>query len=260
MSIFARFRAIDEDGKAHAVRRLMESSTPDFDYFYMVAISVGMATLGLIAGSTSIVIGSMLIAPVLYPILSFSVGLVMSDYRVLSRSSYTIGKSVFVGLVVSIVLTYIFGHGTGMTDEILSRTEPSLLYLFVAIAAGMAVSYALAKPELNESFPGIAISVALIPPLSVIGIGIANWDIAVITGSLVMFVINVLGIMAASMVTFSLMNLYEKRHIAESTIKREEEKLEEEKAAIEKVVAENNGEGDKGGKHGENGNHTPQGN
>lgn len=239
MSIFARFRAIEENGKAHAVRRLMESSTPDFDYFYMVGISVGMATLGLIAGSTSIVIGSMLIAPVLYPILSFSVGLVMSDYTVLTRSSYTIVKSIGLGLIVSTAVTIVFGQGVPPSEEILSRTEPSLLYLFVAVAAGMAVAFALAKPEWDESFPGIAISVALIPPLAVVGIGIASLDATIISGSLVMFCINVLGIMAASMVTFSLMNLYEKRNIAQSTIKREEEKIKEENEAISKVEAEN---------------------
>ncbi len=140
MSIFARFRAIDRKSACGT-----PDSTPDFDYFYMVALSIGMATLGLIADSGSIVIGSMLIAPVLYPILSFSVGMVMSDYKVLSRAVYTIFKSVTLGLVVSILVALMFAHNIVPSEEILNRTEPSLLYLFVAIVAGMAVSYTLAK-------------------------------------------------------------------------------------------------------------------
>ncbi len=83
-----------------------------------------------------------------------------------------------------------------------------------------------------------ASSVALIPPLAVVGIGIAKLDVSIIIGSLVMFLINVLGIVAASMVTFSLMNLYEKRNIASSTIKKENEKVKEEEEAVSKVVAE----------------------
>lgn len=242
--IFARFRAIDENGKAHAVRRLIESSTPDFDYFYMVALSIAMATLGLVADSASIVIGSMLIAPVLYPILSFSLGMVMSDYKVLSRATYTIAKSITVGLGISVLVAVMFAQGVSPGNEILSRTDPSLLYLFVAVVAGMAVSFALAKPEWDETFPGIAISVALIPPLAVVGVGIAKLDVAIITGSLVMFLINVIGIIAASMVTFSLMDLYAKRHIASSAIKKENEKIKEEQAAVSKIVEEEKSKAD----------------
>lgn len=239
MSLFSRFRAIDENGKAYAVRRLMQAGTPDFDYFYMVGLSVAMAVLGLLIDSPAIVIGSMLIAPVLFPLLGFSLGLVMSDYTVLVRSLYTLGKSFGLGLAVAIAATWVLAPGGEMNSEILSRTEPSLLYLFVAVVAGLAVSFALAKPELNETLPGIAISVALIPPLGVLGIGIARFDLEVVSGSFVLLVINVIGIAVASMVTFSLMNLYEKRHIAQSTIKKESEKMEEEKEVIEELDAKN---------------------
>ena len=236
MTLFARFRAIEEDGKAHAVRRLMESSTPDFDYFYMAGLSVAMATLGLIADSAAIVIGSMLIAPVLFPLLSFSLGLVMSDNKVLTRSTYTLLQSIGLGVLIAFCSTLLFAHGIEPSSEIMSRTEPSLLYLFVAVVAGMAASFALAKPEWNVTLPGIAISVALIPPLAVVGIGLAKFNLQIISGSIVMLAINIIGVVVASMVTFSLMNLYEKRHIAQSTIRKEDEKVQETKEAIEEVV------------------------
>lgn len=220
------------------VRKLLENSTPDFDYFYMVGISVAMASLGLLVDSAAVVIGSMLIAPVLYPLLSFSLGLVMSDYQVLTRSSYTLLKSLGFGLALSILMAVFFGFEASTTEELLQRTNPSLLYLFIAVFAGLAASFSLAKPQLNETLPGIAISVALIPPLAALGIGIAGLDLSVITGSFVLLVINIIGIVVASMVTFSLMNLYEKRHIAQSTIEKEEEKMQEEQEVVEEIEAE----------------------
>lgn len=238
MSLFSRFRAINDEGKAQVVRKLLENSTPDFDYFYMVVLSIAMATLGLLVDSPAVVIGSMLIAPVLFPLLSLSLGLVMSDHQVLTRSVYTLIKSLGFGLLLSVIVSLLFGFDAPMTGELLQRTNPSLLYLFVAVLAGLAASYSLAKPELNETLPGIAISVALIPPLAALGIGIATLNLTVISGSFVLLFINIIGIVGASMVTFSLMNLYEKRHIAKSTIEKEEVKMVEEKEVIEEIDAE----------------------
>jgi len=240
MSIIARFRAIEENDKAAAVRKLMQSSTPNFDFFYLVALSVAMATLGLLLDSASVVIGSMLIAPLLYPILGVALGIVMSNGDVLTRSTSTLVKSLFLALGVSIVVTItmiIFSEVT-ITHEIQLRLEPSFAYTIVALVAGAAVSFALAQPEWSETLPGIAISVALIPPLAVVGIGIALLDINVIRESSLLFTFNLIGITLASLITFSLMNLYEKQNIAESTIKREKEKVQKEAEAIAEVTGE----------------------
>jgi uncharacterized hydrophobic protein (TIGR00271 family) len=239
MSIFARFKAIDDNYKAGVVRRLMEYSTPDFAFFYLVALSVFMATLGLLDDSASIVIGSMLIAPLLYPILAMALGLVMSNGEVMTRSFSTIVKAFVIGLGLATITAFLFGAALGVeidsNAQILARTEPTLIHVMVAIVAGLAVSFALAQPEWSETLPGIAISVALIPPLAVLGIGLAYFDTTIIGGSAVLLVMNVIGIVAAAMVSFSLMDLYQKQNIAESTIKREEEKLREEQAAIEEI-------------------------
>lgn len=237
MSVFARFRAIEENHKAAVVRKLMENSTPNFDFFYLTGLSVLMATLGMLVDSPSIVIGSMLIAPLLYPILGIALGLIMSSYEVLNRSLITLSKSILVGFVLSVVATLILGDGSSsITNEVLLRTEPSLIHFIVAVVAGAAVSFALAQPEWSETLPGIAISVALIPPLSVVGIGVAQLDIEIISGSLVMFTMNLFGILFAAMVSFSLMNMHDKENIAASAIKRQDEKTLKEEAAIAEVM------------------------
>lgn len=238
MNILARFQAIDDNNKALVVRKLMQSSTPDFDFFYLTGLSVLMATLGLLVGSPAIVIGSMLIAPVLYPVLGIALGLVMSNSSVLGRSVWTFIKSFGIGLALAVIAAMLFGDAQIMTAEILLRAESSLISMMIAIVAGLAVSYALAQPEWSETLPGIAISVALIPPLGVIGIGIAWLDVELITGSMLLLLVNVAGIVFAAMVSFSLMNLHEKHNIAESTIKREEKRVEGEEAAVQEVVEE----------------------
>jgi len=241
-SIFARFRAIEENDKAAVVRKLMQSSTPNFDFFYLVGLSVFMATLGLLADSPSIVIGSMLIAPILYPILGIALGLVMSNMEVLTRSVSTLVKSVVISLGVAIGATLLFGDGF-VTGEMVARLDTTTIHFLVALVAGAAVSFALAQPEWSETLPGVAISVALIPPLAVLGSGIAMFDMVVVTGAFNMLLFNFLGILVAAMVTFSLMNLGEKEKIAESTIRKEEEKQQKEADAIAAVI-EHNGKHD----------------
>lgn len=235
MSIFARFQAINDNDKSAVVRKVMQNSTPNFDFFYLTALSTLMATFGLIENSVAIVIGSMLIAPVLYPILGLSLGIVMSNISVWKRSFETLFKALLIGLSFSFVATLLFSESTVAGPEILLRTETTIVSFMIAVIAGLAVTYALAQPEWSETLPGIAISVALIPPLATIGIGLAWFDIDIIAGSSLLLGFNVFGIVSSAIISFSLMNLGQKKNIAESTIKRETERMEEEKDAIKEI-------------------------
>jgi len=238
MSVFARFRAVPDKDKASLIRKLVENGTPDFDYFYLVGLSTFMATLGLLLDSSSIVIGSMLIAPLMYPILGVSLGLVMmnTDINVMSRALTTLSKSLAVGLGLSVLAAFFFGDATAyQTAEVMARTVPSHLHLMVALAAGAAVSYMLARPEWGDALPGVAIAVALIPPLATMGIGVAHLDMLIIKGAALILFLNLIGIIAVAVIIFLLMNLSEKENIAKSTIKREQEKIEDENRTIAEV-------------------------
>jgi uncharacterized hydrophobic protein (TIGR00271 family) len=237
MSFFARFKAIDENRKAAVVRTLIENSTPDFDFFYFATLATLMATLGLLSDDPAIVIGSMLLAPLLNPILGIALGLIMSDQQVLGRSLYTLGKAFALGIFISFVATLFVGAKDVLAiNEVMVRTHASLISVSVAIVSGLAVAYALARPEWNETLPGIAVSVSLLPPLAVFGIGLAVMNTDVMFGSLKLLGANLIGIIFAAMVSFALMDLYSKRNIAESTIKRESERIEEENALIKAVA------------------------
>ena len=239
MSVLARFRAIPDKDKAALVRKLMENGTPDFDYFYLISLSTLMASLGLMMDNAAIVIGSMLIAPLMYPILGVALGLVMmgQNITVLQRALRTLGISLGGGLLLSVIAAFFFGDGDSYhTSEVMARTVHSHLDLLVAIVAGAAVAYVLARPEWGDALPGVAIAVALIPPLATVGVGIAALDPEIIRGSVNILLLNLFGIIAVAVIIFLLMNLGEKQNIAESTIKREEEKAETEKEAIAEVT------------------------
>jgi uncharacterized hydrophobic protein (TIGR00271 family) len=239
MPFLARFRALPDKDKATLVRKLMENSTPDFDYFYLIGLSTLMASLGLLLDSGAIVIGSMLIAPLMYPVLGVALGLVMmgQNISVLQRASRTLSKSLGAGLTLSVVAAFLFADENAYrTTEVLARIEPSHLHLLVALVAGAAVAYMLARPEWGDALPGVAIAVALLPPLATVGIGIAEFDAEVIRGAMMILLLNLFGIIAIAVIIFLSMNLGEKQNIAESTIKREEEKLENETKAIAEIT------------------------
>lgn len=235
-NFIAHLRTINDSDKTKAVDLLIRESTGDFDFFFFIVLSVLMATLGLIANNPAIVIGSMLLAPILFPILSISLSIIMSDGPIIARSIATFLKASAAAIVTAAGATLIFAPFAPVTSEILLRTEPSLIYVGVAIVAGLAVSYSLAQPALSATLPGIAVSVALIPPLATIGIGIANLDIAVISGAFTLYLVNVLGIVFSSMLIFALMNLYTKRKVAEKVVQKEEKRLEEAKENQAKAV------------------------
>ncbi len=242
MPLISRFQAIGEEEKTHAVRELIKQSTPDFDYFFMLVLSVLMATFGLLAGSESIVIGAMLLAPLLAPIMGLALGTSMSHHPLILRSLSTIGYSIAFAVGAALIGSFLFafgGIGSGVNDVILSRTHPSLLYFSVAVISGLAVAYTTVRPNLSSTLPGVAVAVALIPPLAVFGIGIAMFNPQIIAGSFIMFAINVIGMVFAGMVTYSLMDVHHKRFIAEKTIQKEEERVEKEEEKVQEIKEKN---------------------
>jgi len=238
MGVFDHIRAVSEKEKSEVVKKLIETSTPHFDFFFLTILSVLMATFGLLENNVAVVIGSMLVAPVLFPILSLSLSVVMSDYKLIQRAGVTLVKAFILGIAASLLAALFFGSGHELTSEIIARTQPTLLSVAIAVVAGFAVAYALARDTLSATFPGIAVAVALIPPLSTVGIGLAflNWN--VVAGATVYLLVNVIGIVFASMLVFSLMNLYVKREVASHAADAADKKVEKENEEIEAVKRE----------------------
>ncbi len=227
MPVKQLFNSVTSSHKTKAIQMLISHSTPCPDYFMMMVLAILMATFGLLVNNIPIVIGSMLITPVLYPVLSLAMGVAISDQKLMARSLFTLTKSVIYAIIAAAVVTLLFKtqFQDVSIDVINSQARPSLIYAAVAIVAGLAASFALSKPELNETLPGVAIAVALFPPLAATGIGIGIWNWDLISGAFLLFLINVLGVLFASMVIFSIMNFYVKRGEIDKTVDKEDKAI-----------------------------------
>jgi uncharacterized membrane protein len=119
-----------------------------------------------------------------------------------------------------------------INNEILSRTETPMVSLFVALASGLAAAFAWARPKLSASLPGVAVATALLPPLAVAGIGIAFFQKTMIFGGLQLFSANLLIIILASSMVFSLFGFFTARKEEEKKLKEEIKEIKEEKKEI----------------------------
>ncbi|MGB3694494.1 MAG: TIGR00341 family protein [Spirulinaceae cyanobacterium] len=172
---------------------LWQSSVPSFGFYFMLWLSGVIATLGLLANSAAVIIGAMIIAPLMGPIIGSAYAMVVANRRLLKRSLLTTLTGCVLTIITAFVATYILGLKSVGT-EVLARSSPTLIDLGIAMAAGAAGAFANSRRRIAEALPGVAISVALVPPLSVIGIGLALGRNDLSTGASVLFVTNLTGI------------------------------------------------------------------
>jgi len=169
----------------------------------LMALSVAIATLGIIADSTPVVIGAMLVAPLMSPVLGVSAAVVMGwPGRVMRQSIMLIlGATLAVGLAAAISQV-VPGSMDPLPRELIARTSPNLLDLGIALAAGAAGAYGLARRQASDALPGVAVAVALVPPLAVVGMALqlAEWQLAL--GAFFLFLVNVVGIVGSGAITF----------------------------------------------------------
>lgn len=180
---------------------LRKNSMTSEEYLMMMILSTLIATFGLFGNSSPVIIGAMILAPIIAPIVSFSMGMVRYDVPMLKKGVQTIITGTLVSLAIAAGVTLIIPLQV-VTPEIEARLSPTLLDLGIAIASGIAAAYAHAKEGIAKSLAGVAIAVALVPPLSVAGIGIGwtNWN--VFSGAILLYATNLAGIIMFAGLTF----------------------------------------------------------
>ena len=175
-----------------------------FRFSVMLTLSVVIAVLGLSLDSDAVVIGAMLIAPLMTPITGTAAALVMGWPRRLAQSGLAVlaGSGAAVG--ISYLLTLLLpGSGQQLTQAMLSRTSPDLRDLGVALAAGAAGAYATAREDVSAALPGVAVAVALVPPLATVGFTLAIGREDLAGGAVLLFVANLVAIVLISSVVLA---------------------------------------------------------
>jgi uncharacterized hydrophobic protein (TIGR00271 family) len=172
-------------------------------YVTTMGLSVAIAVLGIRANSPTVVIGAMLVAPLMGPVLALAAAIVMSWRRRLIISLVLIAAASIGAIILAFAIALaVPGRSDPLSNELLARTSPNLVDLAVALASGAAGAYAHVRRQAGDALAGAAVAVALVPPLAVIGMALAAGEIELARGAGFLFLANVTGITLAGALTF----------------------------------------------------------
>ena len=173
--------------------------TPDF--IAMISLSIVIASFGLLVDNSSVVIGAMLVAPFMTPVIGVGLALAQGNLALMKRSAIASA----VGLVVGIFLSFAIGLFVPLDElplEIITRGDPNIVDMAIAFVSGMAAAYAVSRESVAESIVGVAIAAALVPPLACVGIMLASNHIFETEGALLLLLTNLAAIALGAALVF----------------------------------------------------------
>lgn len=175
--------------------------------FWMLLVLAGViATAGVIGDSTATVIGAMIVAPLMTPILGMVLAIVLGDRANLLRS---VGL-VLAGAAAVIALAWLMGHLVvvpvleGTNSQVAARVTPRLIDLVAALATGAVGAFALCRSDISDTLPGVAIAISLVPPLAVVGLTLESGASDQASGALLLFATNVAAILVSGIVVMAI--------------------------------------------------------
>jgi uncharacterized hydrophobic protein (TIGR00271 family) len=195
----------DRGQRLEALRREFERDARFGSVFVVLTLGAALiATLGLLANSAAVVIGAMVVAPWILPLEAMAFEVLRGHLPGVLRALRTLLLGVALGVLVSVGVGWLVGLPT-FGEEVMARTRPNLLDLAVALAAGGVAMFAKLRKEAISALAGLAIAVALVPPMCVVGLSLSAglWHQA--GGALLLFLTNLLGILSGAMVALSLL-------------------------------------------------------
>lgn len=172
---------------------------------WILICSIFIASVGLNANSTAVVIGAMLISPLMGPILGMGLSLAINDIDTLRRSLKNFAVMVGLSVITAFLFFYLFPL-RDESSELLARTEPDIRDVLIAFFGGLALVIARAKKGTIASVIfGVAIATALMPPLCTVGFGLAIGNFGYATGAMYLFTINTIFIGLATFLVIKLL-------------------------------------------------------
>ncbi|MEB3222263.1 MAG: DUF389 domain-containing protein [Candidatus Sericytochromatia bacterium] len=182
---------------------LKAESTVSPEFVLLACSSAVIATFGLLANSPAVIIGAMIVAPMMMPIRGLAYAALRGDVALFRRALSTIVLSAAGPIAIAAVLGILVGYPEP-SPEATARTQPTLLDLGIALAAGVVSGAAKLRPRIGDAVAGTAIAVALVPPLCVVGLLLALGRWAGAWGATLLFLTNLLGVSVACMAVFAI--------------------------------------------------------
>lgn len=197
---------LSDERKNEVVEDVKDLSWPKRSFYLLVVLSATIATYGLLSNSTAIVIGAMLVAPLMGPIFGVALSITTGNKPLLKAA--VLSESMGVALAVAVpCLIGLLPLRTGLGPEVLSRTEPTLYDIIVAVASGLAGAYAVVNPKISPALPGVAISTSLVPPLAACGLCLSDARYEQAGGAFLLFFANFIAIEIAAGAVFLISGL-----------------------------------------------------
>jgi len=201
-------------------RELIDSSALTGSFYFLLIVSIFIVLAGLLKNSIPLVIGGMLVAPLLSPVLGLSLALIVMNIRVAGRALKIFLWTTLLSLLVAMIFGLIFPFKTNEI-ELIRQMSANGFDLFIAALAGGAASLTWAKKSLSNNLAGIAITVTLLPPLAIAGLALAALDYVIFIGAIQTYFINVLGIVIGSLIIFMVLKVKEREKQVVSDIEHE---------------------------------------
>lgn len=203
--LFHSREALSHETKKQSIQVLLNSAAPDSDFYFLLIGAAILAIGAIFTDSVVVLIASMIIAPLGYPILELGLGIVARSWRTTIRAASLLCVASLVTLLLAALSTFVVPEVA--PDKYINFTGHRITAFIVAVVSGLIAAYGMVKPKVATVVTGVAIAVSLVPPLVASGINYANGNTIIGYDALLMFLLNVAGILAASVVVFWLFGM-----------------------------------------------------
>lgn len=181
-----------------ADRLFLEGRRKQSAFWVLLALAAIIAGAGVVADSDATVIGAMIVAPLMTPILGTALAVVLADRARILRGATT----VLAGAALVVALGFLLGLlvpepvVAAANSQVASRVSPDLIDLVASLATGLVGAFALVRDDVSDTLPGVAIAISLVPPLAVVGLTLESGEPGQALGALLLFASNVAAIVA----------------------------------------------------------------
>jgi uncharacterized hydrophobic protein (TIGR00271 family) len=205
--VFNYFPTLEREERLELVDRISVAAEGGTDFTVMMVLSATLASLGLLQGSTAVVIGAMLVAPLMGPLVAAGLALAQGNAHFFRKALVVFSSGIGMSFVASIIFG-LLNPGFEPSMEIEARGSPDMLDLIIAFASGMVAAYAMGRPNVSGTLAGVAIAAALLPPLVVVGIGLTNAHPVISGHAAILFATNTVAIILGGALVFRLLGMH----------------------------------------------------